>query len=142
MKILRIHSLEKGWCDSDIVLLHAAFQLLINFVEKEKPDRVIDWDADPSHKQAWEEIQTLYHWWTGVRPARKGPFDERKIKYPPFRTKKVPGRNTHQLVEPDRSKYAEYYQALGEQHQLELLWEREDQENLHRLVEVRRFLWT
>lgn len=74
MKILHIHSLEKGWCDSDIVLLHAAFQLLVNFVEKEKPDKIVDWDADPSHSQAWEEIQNLYHWWTKGRPARKRAF--------------------------------------------------------------------
>lgn len=39
MKILKIHTLDKGWCDKDYIMLHAAFQILVDFVEKEKPDQ-------------------------------------------------------------------------------------------------------
>jgi hypothetical protein len=35
--ILKIDSLSDGWCDKDHVLLHACFQLLSDFVEKELP---------------------------------------------------------------------------------------------------------
>jgi len=42
MKYLKIHSLEKGWHDKDEILLHAAFQLLVDFVDQEKPDKIID----------------------------------------------------------------------------------------------------
>jgi hypothetical protein len=35
MKHLKIKSLEKGWCDRDDLILHAAFQRLADFVEKE-----------------------------------------------------------------------------------------------------------
>ncbi|MBF0548584.1 MAG: hypothetical protein HQM08_29405 [Candidatus Riflebacteria bacterium] len=50
MKLLKIYSLEKGWCDKDEVLLHAAFQLLADFMEKEKPGQIIDWNSDPLHE--------------------------------------------------------------------------------------------
>jgi hypothetical protein len=142
MKNLRIHSLERGWCDRDIVLLHASFQILVDFVDTEKPDKIIDWNADPLCQSAWKEIQSLYQWWTITRPLRKGPFDERKIQHPPWRTKKIPGETTSRLIPPDRKKYADYYLALEEQRQLDIQWDQEDQENLHRLIEVRRFLWT
>ena len=41
MKYLKIKTLEKGWHDKDEVLLHAAFQLLTDFVEQEKPEETI-----------------------------------------------------------------------------------------------------
>jgi hypothetical protein len=37
MKILKINTLEKGWSDRDHLLLHASFQILVDFVEKESP---------------------------------------------------------------------------------------------------------
>jgi hypothetical protein len=33
--LLKIDSLDDGWCDKDQVLLHACFRLLSDFVEKE-----------------------------------------------------------------------------------------------------------
>ena len=98
MKILKIHTLEKGWCDKDRVLLHAAFQLLVDFVEKERPAEIVDWNADKKHADAWKEIQALYRWWTQKRPARKDPLDEKGLKCPPIRWKKVPGTDLHQLL--------------------------------------------
>jgi len=41
MKRLKIATLDKGWHNKDEVLLHAAFQLLANFVEKEQPDKIV-----------------------------------------------------------------------------------------------------
>jgi hypothetical protein len=35
MKYLKIHTLEKGWRDRDSIMLHAAFQILVDFVELE-----------------------------------------------------------------------------------------------------------
>ena len=37
MKYLKIHTLEKGWCDRDEIMLHAVFQILVDFMEQEKP---------------------------------------------------------------------------------------------------------
>ena len=56
MKRLKITTLDKGWHDKDEVLLHAAFQLLADFVEKERPEKIVDWDFDEQHKVTWAEI--------------------------------------------------------------------------------------
>ena len=56
MKRLKITTLDKGWHDKDEVLLHAAFQLLADFVEGERPEKIVDWDFDEQHKVAWAEI--------------------------------------------------------------------------------------
>ena len=142
MKILRIHTLQKGWADKDHVMLHAAFQLLVDFMEQEKPDRIVDWNANPEHKHAWKEIWALYKWWSQTRPARRSSLDERGLKKPPMRWKKVPGSDNRQLVDYDRKKYAAYDSALRKHWRLEKKWGEEDQRNLHRLIDIRQFLWT
>jgi hypothetical protein len=61
---------------------------------------------------------------------------------PPLEFRRIPGSDLSELVEPDREKYAEYYRALEKDAQLEEEWYEEDQRNLHRLVEIRGYLWT
>ena len=142
MKILKIDSLDKGWSDKDNVMLHAAFQLLIDFVEKERPGERMDWSASPEFKHAWKEILSLYRWWTQTRPARKGPLHDKTLRKPPIRWKKVPRSNCRQLIHYNKTKYPEYRKAQAKQSRLEKEWEEEDQRNLHRLVDIRGFLWT
>lgn len=123
-------------------MLHAAFQLLVDFVEQEKPDQIVDWNSDPEHKPAWKEIRALYKWWTETRPARKSPLDQKGLNTPPMRWKKIPGSNCRELVEYDKKKYREYDKVFKKHWRLQNKWEEEDQRNLHRLVEIRGFLWT
>ena len=138
---LKIHTLKKGWHDKDEILLHAAFQLLVDFIGKERPER-IDWNANKMHRDAWREIKSLYKWWKEKRPARRSPMDNKKLLKPPLKLKKIPGSELSQLVQPDRKKYAAYYRAMKKDARLEKQWDEEDQRNLHRLIEVRGFLWT
>lgn len=62
-------SLPPTWCDRDYLLLHAAFQILTDFIEKEEP-----WEfaATPDELREsysedrmrdWERIRLLYRWW-------------------------------------------------------------------------------
>ena len=61
--VLKMPSMKPGWCDTDGRLLHASFTLLENYVEKEKPFKIIDWtDCDTSREYA-NEIHDLYLWW-------------------------------------------------------------------------------
>ena len=108
MRYLKIHTLEKGWCDKDYIMLHAVFQLLVDFVEKEKPAKMIDWNWDATHRKAWKEIMSLYKWWKKERPARKDPLNDKRIKYPPLRFAKIPNSDSSRMVEPDKNKYPRY----------------------------------
>ena len=139
---LTIRTLRPGWWDKDEVMLHAAFQLLVDFIEQEHPDKHIDWNHDPLHRRAWKEIRDLYRWWTAIRPSRSGPLDDRKIIKPPLRFDKIAGTKFRRLATPDKKKYAAYYRALKKHTRLEQKWRDEDQRNLHHLVEIREFLWT
>jgi hypothetical protein len=139
---LTIHTLQLGWYDKDEVMLHAAFQLLVDFVEQEHPDKHIDWNHGALYRRAWKEIRYLYRWWKVIRPNRRGPLDDKKIAKPPVRFEKIAGTQFSRLVTPDKKKYAAYYRASKKHARLEQQWHNEDQHNLHRLIEIREFLWT
>jgi hypothetical protein len=142
MKTLKIQSLDKRWHDRDEILLHAAFQVLIDFMENERPDKTIDWSADDMHKHAWKEMRSLYKWWTQKRPARRSPLDNKRLAIPPLKFEKIPATDRYRTIEPNRKRYAGYYTALREHSRLEQKWLDEDQGNLHRLIDIRGFLWT
>jgi hypothetical protein len=141
MRYLKIETLDKGWCDRDQVFLHAAFQILVDFIEKEHPER-IDWNSNGLHRRVWREIKSLYRWWKETRPNRKSPLDDDRLPSPPLKLKKVPDSDLSEWVKPDKKKYAKYYEALDRHNKLEQKWHKEDQRNLHRLIEIRSFLWT
>lgn len=139
MKLLKIHMLEKDqWYDRDAILLHAAFQVLVDFVEQERPDEIVDWQHDDLHRNAWSEISQLYKWWKEERPSRHDPLDD--VASPPAEEFLTAEEGT--LNFPEREKYPEYYAAVDKSSALEEEWHEEDQRNLHRLIEIRPFLWT
>jgi hypothetical protein len=90
---LIIHTLSPGWHDKDEVMLHAAFQLLADFMEQESPDKHIDWSHNAVHRRAWKEIRDLYQWWKEKRPARRSPLDNNKIAQPPCVLRRSLGRS-------------------------------------------------
>lgn len=121
--VVRIKTLPPTWCDRDEVLLHAAFQILTDYVEREQP-----WEftatpeeiqeayggpdeCHPSRLQSAAELKSLYHWWTVERLARKEPEDT--------------GRDWGQKL-------------LAAEKQ----WNEEDDANLKRLIDIRQTLWT
>jgi hypothetical protein len=61
--VLKIDTLGKGWNDKDEIMLHACFQLLRNFVEKESINDITDWNHSEVSKAAKKEIDFLYAWW-------------------------------------------------------------------------------
>lgn len=62
--LLKIDTLSEDWRDADSLLLHAGFQILVDFVEKEKAFNChVDWDNDQKHILAKAEILELYNWW-------------------------------------------------------------------------------
>lgn len=65
MRHLKIESLPsknaEAWVEHDIVMLHACFQILVNFVEKDGY-ALIDKEFETS-KDFCNEVDTLYNWW-------------------------------------------------------------------------------
>lgn len=117
---LTISTLKAGeWRDKDEILLHAAFQILVDYVEKEKAGEVIDWNWDEHFKKIWDEIFSLYKWWKELRPVRIDP-----------------------LVEANMDDKEGFMRACDLSVKLEKKWEEEDNKNLHRLIDIRSYLWT
>ncbi len=86
--IVKCKSLPPTWNDRDQVLLHAAFQCLTDFIDKEKPwefdassktiyaeyNTEVDGKAMPGMDQIvkdWKTIKRLYRWWN----QRKHDYD-------------------------------------------------------------------
>jgi hypothetical protein len=61
---LKITTLSGDWCDNDIVILHACFQLLTDCVENENLlSGHVDWNYNEEYQNAKNEINILYNWW-------------------------------------------------------------------------------
>jgi hypothetical protein len=63
MRILKIKSLEpkkSGWVDRDVIMTHACFQLLVDWVELEGGLTHSDYET---HKETIDTLSYLYEWW-------------------------------------------------------------------------------
>ena len=63
MRYLRIKSLcsnKDNWIDRDVILLHASFQILTDYIELEKGDIYCNYET---HKASVDELRFLYNWW-------------------------------------------------------------------------------
>jgi hypothetical protein len=76
--IVVCRDLPVTWMDRDHILLHANFQVLKDFVEKEKPFE--HFDTENSHnKEGWLEVKRLYDWWEQRRLLKDEPDDQYDI---------------------------------------------------------------
>jgi ssDNA-specific exonuclease RecJ len=60
LKIKTLYPVKEGWCDKDMIMLHACFQLLTDFVEQEDGLNHCNYEA---HKESIDECKYLYDWW-------------------------------------------------------------------------------
>ena len=118
---------EPSWYDRDEVLLHANFQILRDFMEKEDVKN-IDWNWCRESKRAWREINRLYTWYTQERPQR---VDIWHVFY-----KKFKDEDWNTLPSPLKGCVA------IRQGEMEKEWYKEDTQNLIALMKIREYLWT
>ncbi len=100
MKRLQIDTLEKGWQENDEVMLHACFQILTDFVEKEleynRRDNKSEEKAkitfatmvefnksgyikDANVSPVWNKIKKLYLWWKNRKHEEDYDEDTEKL---------------------------------------------------------------
>lgn len=128
-RIKRYHNIYTGlkpsWYDRDHLLLVASFTILKDFVEKEKPFEYINWNSDEENKKARIEIEALYNWWTKEYPAREKVLED-----------------LYSQIDKTNYNSQKNKAAYDELNRLEEVWHKKEQENLHRLIEIRSYLWT
>lgn len=130
---VKIKSLKPGYYDIDYRMLHACFQLLVDYVENERPFEIIDWDHDDESRQIAQEIKELYYWWKNEYPMRREPIhDIDESLVPPLTV----------VCRGDLTEYPAWEEACKKTQELEERWDREDDENLIRLMKIRPYLWT
>jgi len=72
LKITTLNEAKKSWVDRDMIMLHACFQLLTDFIEKENGLEHINYEI---HKEIIDEAKYLYDWWKSLPPGRLGIDD-------------------------------------------------------------------
>ena len=139
--LLKLQDLPKNsqWCDKDHVMLCACFQLLVDFIEKEKPDKIIDIKRHREQKRIWEELKSLYRYWKVERPQLEKKNTVLLMKWgKKHKTKWVPdpdGRaSTLVTLSTDKKAFRRLNRA-------ELKFEELGSQMLHRLIRVRKHLW-
>lgn len=123
-----------GWYDSDEQILQANFLILKNFVEKERPFDIIDFDHDEEHKKIGEEILNLYTWWKVERMQERKDLQDAWAK-----------RDCSYHFRPSKTGFQEMVWTGDDNSDLlkrEEELNNKDTEMLVRLVKIRRNLWT
>jgi len=136
---LFITTLDRRYCDRDEILLHAAFQILVDYYKYEHPRE------HHYFEYAHEVIDSLHTWWTVFRPQRIDPFNSQYfegIAEPSFEETWVPCEKGFKEFVVDENKYGEYWEALRLAAEIEEKYMLEDTEKLMLLCEYRSCMWT
>lgn len=142
---VRIRTLSPTWHDRDLVLIHAMFQILSDFMEKEKPAEVTDWNDGEEKIHAWKEIQELNNWWHNVYLKfdvwNEAPIRDEfrpKISYTPIGK----GFSTMDQKWDSEEDRKEHEADWNRNTALAKDMERQLEENCIRLIKIRGYLWT
>ena len=121
------------WCDRSHLLLLAMEKLVVDYIEEEKPFELINWDSDEGHRTAAEKMRDVYDFIKNRRPKQQAEID--KLSDELYGS--VKGENLLESLkksrDPEKTKYL---------WDLEDKLEKEQQEILHKIVDVRNYLWT
>ncbi len=139
--VLKLQNLKKNseWCDKDQVLLYACFQLLVDFIEKEKPQNIVDYKNNKEQKKQWIELMALYRYWKRERPRL-----EKKINK--LTTIWARSRKTKHISSPDGLTGQEIVLKEDKRtwnilFRTENQFEKQEDEMLQRLIKIRHHLW-
>lgn len=142
--------LRPGYYDCDTLMLYACFALLCRYVEDEGgPEELERFTAklrdEPCHAEQagrQSEALALYRWWTVERPAdneRRDELRHRLYGKRPLVWEATANPEIHRWVPPQFEEERALYKEFRA---LERKIESDEQAMLHRLIDIRRSLWT
>ena len=153
--ILKMRYLKPGWHDEDELLIHSMFEVLSQFIEGEDKYKIVNWDSNPQHKQAWKEMNELHKWWIKrqkresdnpiLQPNIKSPsmkFTPTEKKWINPETKKEEGTSRMDFVYKSKKDKARWKKACKDCTKWEEKCFNEDTEMMIRLIKIRPFMWT
>lgn len=143
---VRIPTLNPTWSEPEERILHACMTLLVEFVEKQAGE--IDWkESIGGHAKAYAEMMEIYFWWKTGRAERERKLSSSLMAWSDSaardgETKFTPvgDGTTFRMERPPESN--ETRMLWEEMNRLESEAEAEDKAMLHRLIEIREYLWT
>ena len=153
--VLKMQYLNPGWHDMDEVIVHAMFQTLCDFIEKEKPWETVNWRSDEHHSKAWDEMMYLYSWWKyrclkrdDENPLFKDGVVSPEMKFTPTGekhfnpvTKKEEEFSRMDFVHKSKEDEEKWNKACKESSEWEDKCNKEDEEMMIRLIKVRGYMW-
>ena len=131
----------KNGCDTRSQILYTNFDLLVYFIEKEKPFVYINWNTDEEHIFAELELKDLYRWWKVVRAREWEALDAIEWRIDPTKPyctfTKVPGTD-YSTCDMESNVDNEKFEAyVNESARLE----QKDLDQMIRLIKVSPHMW-
>ncbi|MFA5071149.1 MAG: hypothetical protein WC511_02150 [Candidatus Pacearchaeota archaeon] len=128
---LTLRSLSADYQNPYKVMLHSVFQILVDFVEKEKPWNYINWESDEGHKKASDTFKKAYAYWKKERPVLVKNYKKTvsaSVKNFDFRVMTFTTKSDRKLV------------ALSVRQ--EKFIDDQDKKHMMALLDVRKYMWT
>jgi hypothetical protein len=116
-----------GWIDRSEAILFANFAILCDFIEKEHPFEIIDFEHDDYWRNLKKELVDLYHWWKIGRKAEQDQCDSLYTEI------EQDNRILNKRVQELRHQW-----LFEEEERIEAV----DDINLIRLIKIRGCMWT
>ena len=131
------------WVDKCDLMLDINFELLVRFVEDECVGGHTDWNADENNKRIKKEVDELYAWWICWRKERDETnkyWKESQEILKEYKKDIMDYLKNRNCVPPKAKKK---YEALFKRGmKLDRAQEKMEDDNLIRLMKIRRYLWT
>lgn len=141
------------WVDRCSLIRHACFQILVDFVEKERPFEWFDTE-DSYHKAEWDELKSLYDWYKNFQEFDSIEYQTKLLGYNPYTKERcfqaVPLVEEYGLNDWGEPKMYEWVGDTNKQEVAALLESAKKEEEFDaeftakavRVVQLWRMLWT
>lgn len=112
-----------GWCDRDHLMWFACFKIFQDFMEREYPHGLTDYEANEAWSHAHKEMKEIYYWWTEGRALEHAEHE-----------RLLDEEHPNGITFPVNIKETTFERVQR--------LDAKDEEMLDRLMKIRGFLWT